>query len=132
MILQFSLIMFCPVTSRSIPFSMILVFTDNSYIFLSCRCVGSIGGSEYATRKVKFECAPGTVFSEGLGICVHAYGSNCLSGPSLPLPSLAPLPVPVPTPAPLPPPGPPAPVGPPAPAPAPVGSSTCSPYEVCS
>ncbi|XP_063588300.1 uncharacterized protein LOC134765551 [Penaeus indicus] len=93
-------------------------------------CVGSIGGSEYATRKVKFECAPGTVFSEGLGICVHAYGSNCLSGSSLPLPSLAPLPVPAPTPAPLPPPGPPAPVGPPAPAPAPVGPPTCPPYEL--
>ncbi|ROT79724.1 hypothetical protein C7M84_001555 [Penaeus vannamei] len=60
-------------------------------------CVGSIGGSEYATRKVKFECAPGTVFSEGLGVCVHAYGSNCLSGLPLPSPSLLlflPLPLP--------------------------------------
>ncbi|XP_042862372.1 transcription factor p65-like [Penaeus japonicus] len=94
-------------------------------------CVGSIGGSEYATRRVKFECAPGTVFSEGFGVCVHAYGSTCLSGPSpLPVPSPAPLPAPAPAPVPLPLPGPPAPVGPPAPAPAPVGPPTCPPYQL--
>lgn len=44
-------------------------------LFLSkCRC---LGGLPHASRRVKFECAPGTVFSREHKICVHSYGHKC-------------------------------------------------------
>ncbi|XP_063875210.1 probable endochitinase [Scylla paramamosain] len=37
-----------------------------------------VGGSKYATRRAKFECAPGTVFDSQLGTCVFNSGSDCI------------------------------------------------------
>ncbi|XP_050733883.1 uncharacterized protein LOC127007216 [Eriocheir sinensis] len=40
--------------------------------FLMC-----VGGRTYATRRVKFDCAPGTVFDPQLGICISSSKSEC-------------------------------------------------------
>ncbi|XP_045110803.1 uncharacterized protein LOC123504402 [Portunus trituberculatus] len=37
-----------------------------------------VGGSKYATRRAKFECAPGTVFDSQMGSCVFSSGSDCI------------------------------------------------------
>ncbi|XP_066989818.1 uncharacterized protein [Macrobrachium rosenbergii] len=75
-------------------------------------CVGPL----YAAKKVKFLCAPGTVFDDDLNTCVHGIGSKCFE--SLPSSTSAP-PAPIP-PAPVPP-------GPLTSSPAPPGPLTSSP-----
>lgn len=58
-----------------------------------CRCVG---GRTYATRRVKFDCAPGTVFDPQLGICIFSSKSECNSegvAPPGPPPNTIPSPV---------------------------------------
>ncbi|MPC45036.1 hypothetical protein E2C01_038719 [Portunus trituberculatus] len=41
-------------------------------------CPRCVGGSKYATRRAKFECAPGTVFDSQMGSCVFSSGSDCI------------------------------------------------------
>ncbi|XP_071540361.1 uncharacterized protein [Panulirus ornatus] len=61
--------------------------------FLMCVTSGNS-----ATRRVKFECGPGTIFSPDLSTCVHSYGLACpTDGPATPVPGPSPsLPSPAP------------------------------------
>jgi len=77
--------------------------------------------------KVRFECAPGTMFSLEIGVCVHSYGTECAAGASP-----APVPIAGPIVSPVPPPGPPpVPQTPPPPPLPPITGTTSPPTQTC-
>nr|XP_045624783.1 uncharacterized protein LOC123774493 [Procambarus clarkii] len=74
---------------QCVPGDLIPGPTCNSFF----KCVGS---SVHATRRVKFECAAGTVFNSEMGTCVHGQVSQCSpEGPSIEHPAPARPPAPV-------------------------------------